>query len=348
LEKRLGKVMAERISIKDVAARAGVSPTTVSHVLNDSPGKRITEDTRARVRKAADELGYRASDVARSLRLQRSQLLALVSDHIATTPHAGRIILGAQEAASKRGWLLLLVNSGGDPETEAAEIRALRQRQVDGFIYATMYHREVTLPDQLDGVPTVLLDARMGDPSVASVVPDEALGGQTAAQVLIDAGHRCIGFINNVDDIPATRGRLAGFRMAMERSGLAVDDSLIVAEVSVAEGGYRAGRVLLSRTDRPTALFCFNDRMAMGVYQAASELGLRIPGDLSVVGFDNQELIADGLRPGLTTIELPHHEMGVWAVDALIDRIESPDTEPAQIELPCPLVVRASVDVPPD
>jgi len=339
--------MAKRVSIKDVAQGAGVSVTTVSHVLNDVPGKRIHEETRARVQRVAQELGYQPNSVARSLRTQRTQLIAMVSDHIATTPHAGRIILGAQEAASKRGWLLLLVNSGGDPETEAAEIRALRQRQVDGFIYATMYHREVTLPDQLDGVPTVLLDARMGDPSVASVVPDEALGGQTATQVLIDAGHRRIGFINNVDDIPATRGRLAGFRLTMERAGLAVDESVVVAEVSVAEGGYRAGRALLARADRPTALFCFNDRMAMGVYQAASELGLSIPGDLSVVGFDNQELIADGLRPGLTTMELPHHDMGVWAVDALIDRIESPDTEPAQIELPCPLVVRASVDAPP-
>src|SRR5688572_21548336 len=144
--KTIGHTVAKRSSIKDVASRAGVSVTTVSHVLNDVPGKRISDETRSRVRQAADELSYRPNSMARSLRLQRSHILAMVSDQIATTPHAGQIILGAQEAASKRGWLLMLVNSGGDRETERAEIRALQQRQVDGFLYATMFHQEVDVP----------------------------------------------------------------------------------------------------------------------------------------------------------------------------------------------------------
>ena len=118
--------MAKKVSIKDVAQRAGVSTTTVSHVLNAAPGKRINPETRVRVREAADELGYQPNGVARSLRLQRSQTLALVSDKIATTPHAGRIILGAQEAASRHGRLLMLVNSGGDAAVEAQEIQAIR------------------------------------------------------------------------------------------------------------------------------------------------------------------------------------------------------------------------------
>lgn len=339
--------MGTRVSIRDVAERAGVSVTTVSHVLNDAPGKRISKDTRGRVRTAAHELGYQPNGVARSLRLQRSHILALVSDEIATTPHAGQIILGAQEAASRHGWLLMLVNSGGDPETETAEIRALQQRQVDGFLYATMYHREVDLPEELRDSPTVLLDARSSDVAVPSVAPDEVAGGRVATQVLLDHGHRRVGLVLNLDDIPATRGRLAGYRQALADAAIAFDESLVVQAQSETEGGLTAARALLDRPDPPTAIFSFNDRMAMGVYHAAAERGLRIPEDLSVVGFDNQELIADGLRPGLTTVALPHYEMGAWAVEALIRRIDSPEAEPEQVLLPCPLVVRDSVAPPP-
>ncbi|TCO32867.1 LacI family transcriptional regulator [Kribbella steppae] len=333
-----------KVSIRDVAAHAGVSVTTVSHVLNEAPGKRITDATRARVKQSADELGYAPSSVARNLRLQRSQMLALISDEIATTPYAGRMILGAQEAASKAGWLLMLVNTGFDSEFEAAEIRALRQRQVDGFLYATMYHREVVLPEAIDGVPTVLLDARSDDLSVPSVVPDEVGGGRTATEELIRHGHTRIGFLNNVDDIPATRGRLEGYRAALDDAGLVFDQRLVVEGSSDTEGGLQTARKLLSATDRPTALFCFNDRMAMGAYHAAAELGLRIPEDLSLVGFDNQELIAEGLRPVLTTVALPHYEMGAWAVETLIARIEGQELNgPHQVELSCPLVYRNSV-----
>jgi len=338
--------MAKRVSIKDVAQRAGVSVTTVSHVLNDVPGKRIHEETRARVQRVAQELGYQPNSVARSLRTQRTQLIAMVSDHIATTPHAGRIILGAQEAASKRGWLLMLVNSGGDPAVEEAEIRALEQRQVDGFLYATMYHRDVTLPESLRTVPAVLLDARTADPAVSWCVPDEHSAGLAATRALIEAGHRRIGFAQNRDDIPASRGRLAGYRQALAEAGIELDDRLVVAQESVADGGVEAGRVLLGLDPAPTAVFAFNDRMAMGVYHAAAERGLRIPDDLSVIGFDNQELIADGLRPGLTTMALPHYEMGAWAVETLLRRIQDADAPPEQIELPCPLVTRSSIAAP--
>lgn len=338
--------MTKRVSIKDVALSAGVSVTTVSHVLNDTPGKRVKPETRDRVQRVARELGYQASSIARSLRTQRSQIIAMVSDEIATTPHAGRIILGSQEAASHHGWLLMLVNSGGDPAVEEAEIRALAQRQVDGFIYATMYHREIELPEALRGVPTVLLDARTRDPAVSWAVPDEYTAGRAATQVLIDAGHRRIGYTNNVDDIPATRGRLAGHLDALAAAGIVPDSALIVTASSDTQGGLFAGRALLELPERPTAVFAFNDRMAMGVYHAAFEGGVSIPSDLSVIGFDNQELIAEGLRPRLTTMALPHYEMGVWAVNALIARIQEPSLQAEQVELECPLIERESVAPP--
>jgi LacI family transcriptional regulator len=176
------------------------------------------------------------------------------------------------------------------------------------------------------------------------VVPDEVGGGRTATGELIRHGHTRIGFINNVDDIPATRGRLEGYRAALDDAGLAFDPRLVLDGMSDTEGGLQTARKLLSATERPTALFCFNDRMAMGAYHAAAELGLRIPEDLSVVGFDNQELIAEGLRPALTTVALPHYEMGAWAVETLIAQIEGHELEgPRQATLSCPLVPRNSV-----
>ncbi len=337
-----------RVRIRDVAERAGVSVTTVSHVLNDVPGKRISPETRERVRRVAVQLGYTPNSVARSLRLQRSEMIALVSDEIATTPHAGRIILGAQEAASKHGWLMLLVNTGFDVEFEAAEIEALRHRQVDGFLYARMFHQQVVLPPSLEGAPTVLLDATTPEPSVPSVVPDEFSGGRTAARVLIDRGHTRVGFLNNVDDIPAARGRLAGYRAAMQEAGIAFNERWVTHDESETDGGLRAARRVLDQPERPTALFCFNDRMAMGAYHAAAELGLRIPEDVSIVGFDDQELIATGLRPRLTTVALPHYEMGAWAVETLIRQVTDASAETAQqVVLECPLVTRDSV-APPD
>jgi LacI family transcriptional regulator len=325
-----------------------VSVTTVSHVLNDVPGKRISSQTRDRVREAAERLGYRPNTVARGLRLRRSHTLALVSDEIATTPYAGRMILGAQEAASKQGWLLMLVNTSNDPALEEREIQSLLQRQVDGFVYATMYHRVVDVPSLLAGSPTVLLDARSSsDDPISSVVPDEVSGGRAAAEELLSHGHRRVGFLTNVDDIPATHGRLEGYRQALAAAGVDFDQQLVVAETPDTQGGQRAARHLLLNPGRPTALFCFNDRMAMGAYHAAAELGLRIPQDLSVVGFDNQDLIADGVRPGLTTVALPHYEMGVWAVEQLLQEIDlaAPVTPSHQV-LPCPIVRRSSVGPP--
>lgn len=336
-----------RVRIRDVAERAGVSVTTVSHVLNDVPGKRINADTRARVQRAAAQLGYAPNSLARSLRLQRSEMIALISDEIATTPFAGQMILGAQETASKHGWLLMLVNVGFDVEFEAAEIEALRRRQVDGFLYAKMFHQRAALPPSLEGAPTVVLDATTPDTAVPSVVPDELGGGRTATRALLDQGHTRIGFLNNVDDIPATRGRLAGYRGALEEAGLSFDRRLVLEASSDTEGGLDAAQRILSRTDRPTALFCFNDRMAMGAYHAAAGLGLRIPDDLSVVGFDDQELITTGLRPRLTTVALPHYAMGAWAVETLIRKITDPGQEAAvQVALECPLVVRDSIAPP--
>jgi LacI family transcriptional regulator len=335
---------APRVSIRDVAEAAGVSQTTVSHVLNDVEGARIAEETRSRVRHAAERLRYSPSRAARGLRLQRTHALAMLSDHIATTPHAGKIILGAQERAHARDWTLLLFNTGADRDLEDRDLDALTQHQVEGVLYASMYHRSVELPARLVGTPVVLLDARSDDTMLPAVVPDEVGGGRVAVEELIAFGHRRIGFATNCDDIPATSGRLEGYRKGLEAAGIPFDPALVIADESEAGGGYRAVSKLLRCTPRPSAIFCFNDRMAMGAYRAAAELGLRIPDELSLIGFDNQEIIAEGLFPTLTTVALPHYEMGAWAVDALMGLIEGVlPAGPYPIEMPCPIVRRESV-----
>ena len=339
-----------RPSIRDEAQHAGVSVTTVSHVLNDWEGARVNEETRRRVRTVARQLGYAPNRLARGLRMQRSNTLAMISDHIATTPHAVRLILCAQETASRRGWTLMLFTTVGDPDTEEREVKALRAHQVDGVLYASMYHRVVRLPSGLDGLPVVLVDARTDEGGPDAVVPDEVRGGREATEELIRHGHRRIGLPWNRDDIPATHGRLAGHREALAAAGIPYDPGLVVAEESESGGGYVASRRLLALADRPTALFCFNDRMAMGAYRAAAEAGLRIPDDVSVIGFDNQAYIADGLYPGLTTMALPHYEMGVWGVDRVLDLIERSEERNGRSTpqlLPCPLVRRSSVGPPP-
>lgn len=338
--------MATRVNIRDVAKAAGVSVTTVSHALSEAHSSRVNARTVEHIKAVADDLGYAPNRLASGLRNQRSRILGLVSDEITTTPFAGAMLQGAQDAASEHGHLLMVVNSGLDNELERQEIQALQQHQVDGLVYARMFHQQVSVPGGLRGTPTVVLDATADSPGLSSVVPDEFGAGVSAAELLVKAGHRKIAMINNEDDVPAAHGRLAGFRSALDRHGLQLPaDCLVSAHPSTAGG--RAGALqLLSQAEPPTALFCFNDQMAMGAYQAAGHLGLKIPADVSVVGVDNLELIADGLWPGLSTMALPHYEMGRWAVLKLLNELQDPAAPRVHENIACPLVERDSVAPP--
>ncbi|MDQ0692089.1 LacI family DNA-binding transcriptional regulator [Arthrobacter sp. W4I7] len=347
----------KNIGIKDVATAAGVSVTTVSHVLNEVAYARISPETRDKVRSAAEQLGYGPNRLAQALRTQRTGMLGLVSEDIATTPHAGRIILGAEEAAKARGYNLMIINTSGSASLESRrdDVNALLERRVDGILYATMYHRNVELPANLGSVPSVLVDSVAAGGNITAVIPDEEGGARAAVEALLAAGHRRIGFINNTDDVPATHQRLQAFRARLTEAGLDGGAALVESEVSEVQGGYKAARRILAREDRadmPTALFCYNDRMAMGAYRAAAELGLTIPADLSIVGFDDQELIAANLHPGLTTVALPHYEMGAWATEHLIDAVEGKTDLTLMALHPtilsCPLVTRDSIAAPRD
>ncbi|WP_375387001.1 LacI family DNA-binding transcriptional regulator [uncultured Amnibacterium sp.] len=328
-----------RVGIRDVARAAGVSATTVSHALSGQ-GK-VSAETRSRVARVARDLGYAPNRVATALRRRRTDVLGFVSDEIATTPFAGRIVLGAQDAASAAGMTLMVVNSNRDPGVEAQQVEVLRAQQVDALLYATMFHRRVTVP-AFSG-PLVLVNAEAG-PAVSSIAPDEYRLGVDATRLLLDAGHRRVVHLTIDEPGLGVEGRVAGYRDTMLGAGLP-PHVVAVGGPADARAGREALELAVAADPDATAAFVFNDPMAMGAYQTAARLGLRIPQDLSVVGVDDLELIAAQLLPALTTFQLPHYEMGRWAVTRAVRALDGLDTQPEVVSIVCAEVVRESVDV---
>lgn len=333
--------MARRPTMTDVALRAGVSQATVSLVLSGAPKARVSAGTRARVREAAEALGYpRRAVVARAA---GPALVALLIDEVTTTPFAAPLIDGAREEAAARGAVAAVVCTGRDPEAEAAALDALAGPAFAGAIYATLLTRGTTLPARLAGHPAVLLNCHEERGATRpGVVPDDLGGARAATAALIAAGHRRIGHLHGEAWGEAARDRARGFRAAMGEAGLAAG-ALLAGPAWTVGSGREAALALLDRPDPPTALFCFNDRVAIGAYEAAALRGLRIPEDLSVMGFDNEDLVAH-LLPPLSTVQLPHDEMARRAVALLLDGAGAA----GRVAVECPLVPRGSVAPPRD
>ncbi|MFE3461495.1 LacI family DNA-binding transcriptional regulator [Nocardiopsis aegyptia] len=330
---------AATVTMRDVAKAAGVSVTTVSHVVNEKPGVRIGEEARRRVHEAVAELGYRTNALAKTLSEGSSRFIGLVADAIATTPFAGQIIQGAQDQAWKHGYVLLVANTDGNRAAEDEAIAMMLEHQVRGILYSTWYHREIQVPDALHQTDTVLVDCFARGSGLPALVPDEEQGGRTAAEELLAAGHRRIAFINTTTPSPARTGRLAGYRSALEAAGIAFDESLVFPAAPEQKGGYAAAPRLLA--SGATAVFCHNDRVAMGLYDGLREHGLRVPDDIAVIGFDNQEVISAHLSPPLSTVALPHYELGAAGVRLLIGA--EPSSEPEVRRIACPPVRRDSI-----
>ncbi len=317
-------MVRQRVTLADVAKASGVSPTTVSLVLTGrGRDLRISHDAERRVRAAAQELGYRRYAVSDGVRKGRTQTVGLITDSVVSSLLAGDMVRGAAEAAGGRGFVLFTGESGGDPEAERSLVEAMRDHRVDGIVFATMFTKRVVVPKGLDDGPAVLLNALpVGWSSLPSVLPDEVQAGRSAARVLVDAGHRegvhLIGAGPGLDQAPpnsiAAVERLVGIREVFDSAGIAVASGLPCAEWGP-ENGYDATRELLRRT-RPAALLCFNDRLAFGAYQALADAGLSVPEDVSVMSFDDHP-IASWLRPRLTTVVLPHRQLGTRAVEVL-------------------------------
>ncbi|HVU10347.1 MAG TPA: LacI family DNA-binding transcriptional regulator [Phototrophicaceae bacterium] len=338
--------MARRYNIQDIAQLAGVSRGTVSRVLNDSPA--VSADTRKRVLDVIEQMNYLPSFSARHMRTNNSNRVGfgLITDEVITTPYAVEMISGAQETLWAQGKVMLVVNAGYGKALTEVSLAALLERRVEGIIYATMFHHSVELPPQIAQVPVVLANCYTSNRTHPSIVPDEAGGGYTATKTLLEKGHRRIGFINlsapkpEFYPIPAAVGRLAGYKQALAEYDLPFDTALLRHTDGSAYTIYRYVEEFVHLPNAPTAIFCGNDRTAMSCYGGLAQLGLRIPDDMAVIGFDNQLDIAQGLWPPLTTIQLPHYAMGKWAVEYLMSEHSG---DPDQHKLDCPLVMRESV-----
>jgi LacI family transcriptional regulator len=346
-----------RVTLADVARQAGVSPTAASLVLSGRGRElRISDGVEQRVLKAADELGYRPNIVSIGLRTGTTRTIGFVSDTVATSRLAGDMIKGALEAARERGVLLFIGETEGEADLERDLLQAMHDRRVDGIILATMFTRTIKIPKGLSPGAAVLLNALPKRPSpFPAVLPDEVEAGRAAARVLLDAGHRAgihlIGAGPAVKDVPpealAGTYRLTGIREVFAQARVRVASGRVCADWQ-SEHGYDATRELLECAV-PRALICLNDRLALGAYQALDDFGLKVPGDVSVVSFDDHP-IATWVRPKLTTIALPHYELGRRAVDVLFGQIDGPregaSPQPAVHRVPMPVRIRDSV-VPP-
>ena len=337
-----------RPTMADVGRLAGVSATTVSFVLNEDSGQPISETTRRRVLDAVAQLDYRPNKQARGLRTRKTGAIGFVTDEIASDPFAGATILGAHEVAWARGSLLMVVNTTRQSKVLREVIDDLVDRPVDAIIFGVVGTRRLQVPDALKGVPAVLLNCWATGDLFPSVLPDEVAGGREAARMVLAAGHRRVAHLSGPNAAWATRARLRGFREAMAEAGLEPSTATVLEGDFHTGSGYELTRTLLERpaASLPTAILCGNDRMALGAYLALAEAGLRIPGDMSVVGYDDQTDLAADIAPALSTVRIPYYQMGRWAATHLVGGAGPRDLPSGRTLLPCPPVVRASVGPP--
>lgn len=348
--------MPRRATSQDVADLAGVSRSAVSLVLNGHGAGNIAPEKQTLIIEAARRLSYTPNAVALSLRNRRSSTIGVVTDSIATSAFGGRLLQGASDAAVAAGYLLLVIDTQQEHEREDRAYETLQNRQVDGFLFAAMSLRPYDAPPVLLGAPSALANCYDPDDSVAAFIPDEVAGSRRVTQHLIDQGHRDIAMLTGTSDVVASGLREQGFAAAIAAAGLPAP-SPVTTGWEIDKGYAGAIHVLTATEPRPTAIVCANDRAAVGVVLAAAHLGLSVPGDLSVVGYDDDENVAPCLVPALTTVRLPHREMGAQAMRLVLAGVlddpppvltltPTPAPPATRTLLDCPLVIRESVAPP--
>lgn len=332
--------MAKRPTMIEIGERAGVSQATVSLVLNRVPNARIAEATRLRVLEAADALGYRKGP-QHHVPENRTRVIGLLLDEVSTTPFATPFIEGAREEAALQDVVVATFSTRSDPKLESLALDLLLSNRIIGVLYASLITRPVEVPERLRDVPTVLLNCYDTKRDYPSVVPADITGGYAATEALLRAGHRRIAHLAGESWIEAADDRERGYRQALASWDVPIDDELIMRGGWTIHGGRELTTRLLDLPAPPTAIFAFNDRMAMGAYAALRTRGLRVPDDMSVVGFDDEET-SKYMDPPLSTMVLPHEEMARWAVGTLLDE-QLPAASPRRVKIECPLISRGSI-----
>ena len=341
-------VGARTTTLRDVAAEAGVHPATVSRALNVDTRELVNEETARRVLAAAERLGYRPNPIARGLKTNRSYTVGVVVPDL-RNPLFPPIARGIEERLEPAGYTSLLANTDNDPERERLSFDALRARQVDGFITATAQRHHPLLREVAEsGRPLVLVNRITDDEDLPWVVADDESGMRQAVEHLHALGHRRIAHIGGSVHVSTGAGRRAGFLAALEALGLEVDPALVAVGGAYAEAeGARLTADLLASGRAFSAVVAGNDLMALGCIDALRAAGRDVPGEVSVVGFNDMDW-SERFSPPLTTVRVPHHELGVQAAGLLLERLADPAAPARHVVLPAELVVRGSTAPPVD
>lgn len=305
------------ISIKDIAKAAGVSHSTVSRALSNSP--LVSAGTKERIQQLAREMAYSPDAQARSLVMGRTLTIGVVVTTI-TDPFIAEIVQSIEDTAHQRGYTVVLASSQSEPEREMAAVEILHSKRVDGVI-VTSSRVGAYYQGHLDRlkVPVVLVNSHSEQRGAYtfSINVNNQHGGRAATRHLIDLGHRRIAYVSGAPDHSDDLARLAGYRQALQGAGIDPDPVLVVPGTGQADGGEQALPALVAPSDRATAVFCYNDMTAVGLLKAARESGLAIPQDLAVVGFDDIPL-ASYVVPSLTTVAQPKRQMGQQATEMVL------------------------------
>jgi len=328
-------------TMKDIAKLAGVSTSTVSHVINKS--RFVSEEISLRVNNAAQQLNYRPSALARSLKINRTKTIGMLVT-TSTNPFFGEVVKGVERSCYQQGYNLILCNTEGDNERMRESINTLLQKRVDGLILmcSSLEGERIDVFEQYPDIPVVVMD--WGPMLFTSdKIQDNSLrGGYLAAKYLIESGHQQIGCITGPLVKHQAQMRYEGYKRALNEAGLDFNANWIIEADFECEGGYEAFNKMFAKGPLPSSIFVCNDMMAMGVINAANEKGIRIPQDLSIIGYDDIH-IAKFMSPSLTTIHQPKYRLGKAAVEALLNRLEKGAIDAQVVQLEPTLVERSTV-----
>ncbi|MBR9786381.1 MAG: substrate-binding domain-containing protein [Vibrionaceae bacterium] len=329
-------------TMKDIAKLAGVSTSTVSHVINKT--RFVSEEISERVNNAAKELNYYApSALARSLKVNRTQTIGMLVT-TSTNPFFGEVVKGVERSCYQKGYSLILCNTEGDNERMRQSISTLLQKRVDGLILMcdALEGERIDVFERYPDIPVVVMD--WGPMLFTSdKIQDNSLrGGYLAVKYLIDCGHKEVGCITGPLIKHQAQMRYEGYKRAMIEAGLDFNPNWIIESDFECEGGYQAFKKMSEKGELPTSIFVSNDMMAMGVINAANELGVKVPDELSIIGYDDIH-IAKFMSPSLTTIHQPKYRLGQAAVETLVRRLNDKAAESEVVQLEPTLVERKSV-----
>jgi len=328
-------------TMKDVARIAGVSTSTVSHVVNNT--RFVSDEIRERILKVVADLHYSPSALARSLKINQTRTLGMIVT-TSNNPFFAEVVAGVERICYQRGYTLVLCNTEGDPVRLSHSLEVLLQKRIDGLLLMCTEARSASADvfERHPVVPIVVMDWGPLHATADRIQDNSALGGYLATQHLIEQGHRKIGLITGpLDKLPA-QSRQDGYQQALDEAGIPFRQEYVVVGDFEFTGGISGMHQLLALPEPPSAVFAGNDVSAVGVYQALYRAGLNVPQDISVVGYDDIEL-AQYLTPPLTTIHQPQEDLCRQAVDTLLDRIQGADDEPRIISLEPTLIQRESV-----